>query len=480
MEAKKQPLDLTSPKPLLDFMLQSWATAEECVSPLWGREHFAARRAEISRRFPAVGLLVPTGGRKTRANDTSYRFRPGSDFYYLTGFDEPYAVLLLLPAGSGHREVLFVVPSAGRTDTSFFTDHVNGEMWIGRRQGLSQLSKTLGIEVRDLKTLPQVLVDAAERSFAALRGLDVHIDALVPANATSDLALATALSELRLIKDDFEIEELRSAIASTKRGFEDVLRAFPVATERVVEGVFNLRARVEGNDVGYNTIAASGANACVLHWRRNNREISFGDLLLLDAGVEGPSLYTADITHNVPVSGRFSREQRELYTLVWRAQAEAFAQCRPGNDFLDPHRAAMRVLAKGLEELGVLKSVSEALDPENQLYKRYTLHNTSHMLGLDVHDCAAAREEDYRYGTLRPGMVLTVEPGLYFQQDDLTVPEPYRGIGIRIEDDVVITRTGYSNLSEAIPRDPDEVEAWVQKLRGTSTEAWVRRSAVSL
>ncbi|HXX32080.1 MAG TPA: M24 family metallopeptidase, partial [Myxococcaceae bacterium] len=188
------------------------------------------------------------------------------------------------------------------------------------------------------------------------------------------------------------------------------------------------------------------------------------ELLLLDAGVEGKSLYTADITRTLPISGRFSREQREIYELVHAAQAAGFEAVRPGNDFLEPNRRAMKVLAQGLEGLGILEDAARALAEEHQFYKRYSLHNVSHMLGLDVHDCAQARLEAYKFGKLRPGMVLTVEPGLYFQEDDLTVPARYRGIGVRIEDDVLVTARGMRNLSRAIPSEASAVERWMARV----------------
>jgi Xaa-Pro aminopeptidase len=187
-------------------------------------------------------------------------------------------------------------------------------------------------------------------------------------------------------------------------------------------------------------------------------------MLLLDAGVEGPELYTADVTRTVPVRGRFSRVQREVYEAVWRAQRAGIAECRPGQPFMAPHRAAMRVLTEWLVEAGILRgTVEEALDPDHRFYTRYALHGTSHMLGLDVHDCANTRN-DYRDHDLEPGMVLTVEPGCYFQPDDLTVPKRYRGIGVRIEDDVLITDDGCRVLSEALPTQADEVEAWMAPL----------------
>jgi len=297
-----------------------------------------------------------------------------------------------------------------------------------------------------------------------------------------DKQLAEALAELRLLKDAVEVAELEGAIASTKRGFEDVIRALAAmepepssaveppawrraSSEREVEGIFNLRARVEGNDVGYGTIAACGHHACILHWTRNDGRLEPGKLLLLDAGVERGSLYTADVTRTLPVSGSFSAAQRRIYELVHEAQRAAFAEVKPGNDFMEPNRAAMRVLAHGLERLGILPTTAEeALREEKQLYRRYSLHNVSHMLGLDVHDCAQARQEAYKFGKLRPGMVLTVEPGLYFQLEDATVPAEYRGIGVRIEDDLLVTEAGYVNLSGGLPSDPDEVEAWIAGL----------------
>jgi Xaa-Pro aminopeptidase len=238
-----------------------------------------------------------------------------------------------------------------------------------------------------------------------------------------------------------------------------------IRTEREVEVAFYARARTEGNDVGYGTIAAGGAHACVLHWTRNDAPLDPTALLLLDAGVEGKALYTADITRTLPVSGKFSKEQREIYELVWEAQQAAIATIRPGVDFMEPNKVAMKVLAEGLERLGILPMpAAEALQQEKQLYRRYSLHNISHMLGIDVHDCAKARREVYKYGLLKVGMVLTVEPGLYFQLDDLTVPERYRGIGVRIEDDVVVTEAGCTNLSAGIPSQADAVEQWMARL----------------
>jgi Xaa-Pro aminopeptidase len=237
--------------------------------------------------------------------------------------------------------------------------------------------------------------------------------------------------------------------------------------ERWLEGTFFRRARTMGNDIGYDSIVGGGRHATTLHWTENTGPITPGELVLLDMGAEATSLYTADVTRTLPVDGTFTSLQRDLYSLVLAAQQAGIDAVRPGAAFRAPHEAAMRVLAHGLDDLGLLPvPVEEALSPDSRVYARWTLHGTSHMLGLDVHDCARADTGIYPGGELEEGMVLTVEPGLYFQEDDLLVPEELRGIGIRIEDDVVVTADGVRNLSEALPRDPDEVESWMERLRG--------------
>ncbi|NOJ78974.1 aminopeptidase P family protein [Myxococcus xanthus] len=471
--AKPATHDTVPPPALLDFMMKSWKPRSKKLPPkIKQAEAFKARRRALSKLFPGETLIIPTGHEKVRANDTNFRFRPGSDFYYLTGNLEPDCVLVLQPKEKGgHTDVLFVEPNPGRTDATFFTDRVKGELWEGPRLGVKESQARYGVDqARSLNELPDFLSGlsgAASRPTRLLRGLSPKVDGAVPAPAEKDKdkGLAQALSEMRLLKDAQELRELQTSIDSTHRGFEDVIRGLKTAkTERYVEGIFNLRARVEGNDVGYRTIAASGAHACILHWHHNDGPLVPGDLLLLDAGVEGQTLYTADITRTLPISGKFSKEQREIYELVLEAQDAAFAEVKPGNDFMEPNRAAMRVLAEGLEALGILEDAEEALKDEHQFYKRYSLHNVSHMLGLDVHDCAQARQETYKYGKLQAGMVLTVEPGLYFQMDDLTVPKRYRGIGVRIEDDVVVTARGCKVLSADIPRKAKDVEAWMKSL----------------
>ncbi|MGI8681194.1 MAG: aminopeptidase P family protein [Mycobacteriales bacterium] len=461
--------DIQVPGPLREFMARGWAEPGALdLSAEPTAQYCAKRRTAISTRFPGETLVVPTGGPKVRANDTDYPFRPGSDFYWLAGDHQPDAVLVMTPAGDGHAATLYLAPRSDRSSLAFFTNRRYGKLWVGPPRGPTEPAAALQIDCRPLDELPGVLESLGDQ-VRVLRGHDESVDNKVPpAGKERDEELATALSELRLVKDDHEIAMLEEAIAATVRGFEDVVRELPRAvetSERWIEGTFNRRARVEGNDVGYGSICAGGPHATTLHWVDNDGPVRPGELLLIDMGVESKSLYTADVTRTLPINGRWSPVQRRVYDAVLEAQRAGFAATKPGNAFLDPHRAAMEVLAHRLEDWGILPVPAEqSLDKECGLHRRYTRHGTSHMLGLDVHDCDAARKETYRDGTLETGMVLTVEPGLYFQADDLTVPVEYRGIGVRIEDDVLVTEDGCRVLSDALPTDPDEIERWMAGL----------------
>jgi Xaa-Pro aminopeptidase len=335
-----------------------------------------------------------------------------------------------------------------------------------------ETAAALDIECRPLEELHGALARLAPASTRVLRGVDERVDTRVlSADAGRDYELATVLSELRLLKDDYEIAELDAAVASTATGFAEVIGQMPAATrlgrgERWLEGTFWRRARLDGNDVGYGSIVACGPHATTLHWVRNDGPVRPGDLALLDMGIERDSLYTADVTRTVPIDGRWTDAQYQVYEVVRAAQEAGLAAVKPGVDFLAPHRAAMEVIAEALEAWGMLEvPAAEALRPDVGVHRRYTLHASSHMLGLDVHDCAAARRETYRDATLEPGMVLTVEPGLYFQADDLTAPPELRGIGVRIEDDVLVTAEGARVLSEALPHSADDVANWVRQLQ---------------
>jgi Xaa-Pro aminopeptidase len=454
--------DPKRPQKLLDFMLSGWAEPDRVLPPEGGAAPYRrARRARLVERFAGEVVVVPSGGFKVRANDTDFRFRPGSDFSWLVGSQEPDAVLVVDAAGEA---VLYQAPAWTRETPAFFTDR-NGEFWVGPRPSLDHVAAELGIATRPLEEIEKLRGTAAR----VLRGYDRKVEDLFESAQEADEELATWLSEARLVKDEWELAQLQDAVDATIRGFEDVVRELPKAvatSERWAEGVFGLRARVDGNDVGYGSICAAGSHACVLHWTDNDGPVREGDLFLLDMGVENNELYTADVTRTLPVSGRWTPRQREVYELVLRSQEAAIAACKPGARFVDPHNAAMKVLAEGLEALGIVASAAEVLAEDDKRYSRWTIHGVSHMLGLDVHDCAHSRDELYRDGVLEVGYVLTMEPGLYFQPDDLLVPEDLRGIGIRIEDDVVVTEDGCRNLSAALPRGADEIEAWMAALQG--------------
>jgi Xaa-Pro aminopeptidase len=462
--------DLAPPSRLAEFMATGWAApAEIAVDPDPVAPLAAERRRSLAALFPDDTLVIASGPLKVRANDTDYPFRPGSDFVWLSGCAEPDAVLLVHPGGEG---VLYLADRASRSTSAFYTDRRYGELWVGPRRGVRETAAALGIACRPLEQLDAALDGLAPGRTRVIRGIDDRVDARVrPAgDADREAALAIAASELRLYKDAFEIGELERAIAATGRGFGECVRELPTATrmdrgERWIEGTFWRRARLEGNDVGYGSIVATGGHATTLHWVRNDGRVKPGDLALLDMGVEVDSFYTADVTRTLPIDGRFRDRQRQVYDVVLAAQQAGIDAVKPGADFLDPHRAAMAVIAEALESWGILDiPAAESLQTDVGLHRRYTLHSTSHMLGIDVHDCASARAETYQKGPLAAGMVLTVEPGLYFQADDLTVPAEFRGIGVRIEDDVLVTDDGCRVLSDALPRSADDVEAWMREL----------------
>ncbi|GHJ52753.1 Xaa-Pro aminopeptidase 1 [Nonomuraea sp. TT08I-71] len=461
------------PEAFLSFMRQGWRDTELPVGPRPEVPNHAKRRAALAEAFPGETLVIPTGTEKVRANDTDHRFRPGSDFAYLTGDLEPDSVLVLRPGGEA---TLFMRPRSSRATDEFFRSR-HGELWVGRRPTLKEKSTELGLPTADLTELDAALAELAPGRTRVLRGFDARVDAAVrpyegardEGQPGRDRELAIAISELKLVKDEWEIAQLQEACDATVRGFEDVARALPAdraVSERLLEGIFALRARHDGNDVGYGSIVGAGEHATILHWAHNHGATRPGELLLMDMGVENRNLYTADVTRVLPVDGRFTPLQRQVYDAVYAAQQAGIDVIKPGVAFRDVHLTAMRVLAEALKDLGLLPvSVDEAMDPASTVYRRWTLHGTSHMLGIDVHDCANARKETYRDGPLGEGYVLTVEPGLYFQPEDELVPEELRGIGVRIEDDILVTADGSMNLSAGLPRRSDEVETWLAEQR---------------
>lgn len=495
------------------FIADNWAPRPATLPDRLPAADFAARRRRaLGALFPGERLVFPAGPLVRRSNDTDFRFRPHSAFAHLTGLgtdQEPDAVLVLEPragiatgdgggdghgGGAGqdtHDAVIFFRPRAGRDTEEFYSDARYGELWVGVRPSLEEIEALTGITARHLdEVLDAIAKDAGEGGLAVrvIREGDQQIterldearvgaaaddtarEATREAMTRSDGELARAASELRLVKDSFEIEQMREAVAVSARAFEDIVRALPEAVasrrgERVIEGVFARRAREEGNGTGYDTIAASGAHACTLHWIRNDGVVRKGDLVLIDAGVEVDTLYTADVTRTLPITGRFSEAQRRVYEVVLEAADAAFAVARPGSRFRDLNAAAQAVIARRLAEWGLLPvSAEESLADEGQYHRRWIVHGVSHHLGIDVHDCAQARREMYLDGVLEPGMIFTIEPGLYFTADDLLAPEELRGIGIRIEDDVLVTEDGCENLTAMLPRTVEEIETWMARL----------------
>jgi Xaa-Pro aminopeptidase len=452
------------PEAWASFMRSGWGERELDLPahPVAGPA--ARRRAALAEAFPGERLVLPAGTFKVRSYDTDYRFRPDTAHTYFSGNQTSDAVLVVEPSG---ESVLYARPRSSRETDEFFRDRQYGELWAGRRPSLAEMSSSLGLPVRHLDELEGALGGSGKSRVH--RGLSPLADRLLSTDDARDAELARVASEMRLVKDAWEVEQLQEACDITALGFEDSVREWDDVLrygERWIEGTFFRRARAMGNDIGYDSIVGGGRHATTLHWIENSGPITPGELVLLDMGVEGRNLYTADVTRTLPVDGTFTALQRELYTLVLDAQQAGIDAVRPGVPFLAAHEAAMTVLAHGLDGMGLLPvPAEEALSPDSKVYSRWTLHGTSHMLGMDVHDCGLAADEAYAHGTLADGMVLTVEPGLYFQEDDLLVPEELRGIGIRIEDDVLVTADGSRNLSASLPRTPDAIEEWMAARR---------------
>ena len=464
-------------EPFKAFIPEGWAPYPSTLpDPLPATRSAAAHRDALAGMFPGERLVIPAGPAKIRSNDTEYRYRPHAAFAHLTGLGadrQQNAVLVIDPTNGA---TLYFKPRAPRTDPEFYADAIHGEMWVGTRESLDEMSALCGFPCAPLTDLNAALA-APTAGLRVLRDADPEITAKVDglrgasdAQTARDTEFAVAVSELRLIKDAFEADQLRAACAATVLAFEAVIKEFPEAVrrgrgERWIEGVFDLHARHLGNATGYQTIAASGEHANTLHWIKNTGDVRSGDLILIDAGIELESLYTADITRTLPVSGTFSPAQREVYQAVREAQQAGMDAARAGASFSDVHDAAIAVVAHKLDDWGILPvSAEQSLDPEaGGHHRRWMVHGTSHHLGIDVHDCAQARNEHYREGTLKPGMVITVEPGIYFKSTDLLAPEEFRGIGVRIEDDVLIT-DGPSEVLSQLPREADDVEAWIARI----------------
>ena len=422
----------------------------------------AHRDAFMKAMEPGSAAFFPGAPVRNRSNDVDYEYRPDSDLYYLTGFPEPGAAAALLPGHAAHPFVLFVRPRKKEA-----------EIWTGRRTGVEGAVKDWGaaaaFSVDELETRLEKLLEGRESLYYPL-GRYPEADAVViraiqnlrgrrrqgTAYPVRILDPVEILHEMRLFKHEEELARIRRASRISSEAHEAAMRAVrPGMAEYEVQAVIEYHFKKGGAAFpGYPTIAGSGPNATILHYTENNRTMKAGELLLVDAGGEY-GCYTADITRTYPVGGKFSREQAALYDVVLRAQAECIALARPGTSFQAVHDRAVEILTEGLLQAGLLNGDLRG-NIEKGFYKKYFMHRTSHWLGIDVHDVGKYKLRD-RWRALEPGMVLTVEPGLYVAEDEAGAPEAWRGIGIRIEDDVLVTPSGPEVLTTA-PKAREELE----------------------
>jgi Xaa-Pro aminopeptidase len=423
---------------------------------------YTGRRARLSQLMQRGVAVVPTAPEQARNRDSQFPYRYDSYFYYLTGFPEPEAVLVLI-AGDNGRSILFCRDK-----------DVERETWDGFRYGPEQAREEFHFDeshsISELDVLlPKLLAD--QPVLYCHLGGDERWDTRVMrwlnsvrAQARTGIATPAAihdvralLDEMRLIKDTHELATMRRAAQISTDAHRRAMRAVkPGRAEYEIEAELLHEFRRRGAQApAYTPIVAGGANACVLHYVRNDAVLNAGDLLLVDAGCELDG-YAADITRTYPVSGRFTSAQRDVYQMVLAAQAAAIAAVRPGSAWNVPHDAALRVLAQGLIDLSLCTgSVDKVIEGGD--YKRFYMHRTGHWLGLDVHD-AGDYKRDGQWRELKPGMVLTAEPGCYIREGD-GVPRQFANIGIRIEDDVLVTASGHEVLTHSAPKTVEDIEA---------------------
>lgn len=437
---------------------------------------FKRRRRHLMQTIGRDAIaVVAAAPERIRNNDAHYPYRQDSDFHYLTGFGEPDALLVLVPGREQGGEILFCRDRDPER-----------ERWDGPRLGVEGAERELGVDhafpiddVDDI--LPGLLEDRSRVYYHVGRDPDFDLRMMGWVNRVRArirvgarpphefVALGHVLHEMRLLKSRAEIRTMRRAAKIAAAAHVRAMGAArPGLTEAAVEAELVHAFRSAHAVPAYEPIVAAGANACVLHYRANRAELRDGDLLLIDAGAEY-ECYASDITRTFPVNGRYSPEQRVLYDLVLEAQLAAIDAVRPGRSWIAPHEAAVRVLTRGLLRLGLLKGSFESNLREHG-YRRFYMHKTGHWLGLDVHDVGDYRI-DGEYRELEPGMVLTIEPGIYVDPGDKSVDRRFRGIGIRIEDDVVVTRDGPEVLTGDVPKDPDRIEQLIAMARSAARAA---------
>lgn len=424
---------------------------------------YHGRRLRVAAAIGDGVAVIPAARERLRSNDTDYEFRQNSDFWYVTGFDEPDAALVIAPHHERERVVAFVRPR----DRS-------KEIWTGRRMGVQAAPERLGVDAAyaidelDAK-LPDLLHGARKLyyAFGHDEPFDRRVrDALAAAHAKARRAghaphetadPGTVLHEMRLLKDPDEIAKMRRAAEITASGHLAGMRGTrPGMREFEIEALIEYEYLRAGATFAYPSIVAAGENATILHYTSNRDELREGELLLVDSGCEF-DLYTCDVTRTWPINGRFTAEQRAIYEIVLAAQEAGIEQVKPGNSCRAFHHACTRVITEGLIDIGLLKgSLEENIEKER--YRDYYMHGAGHWLGLDVHDVGRYRNDEDAYRALEPGMVTTVEPGIYVHPDS-DCDERFKGIGVRIEDDIFVTASGNENLTASIPKRIDEVQA---------------------
>ena len=435
---------------------------------------YSDRRVRALASFAGGVAVIPSAKTILRNNDTEYPFRQNSDFYYLTGFNEPDAVLVLAPEQSEHRSILFLRER----------DRAQ-EIWNGHRLGVERAVEAFGVDaafpIGELEQrLPQYLIGAETLHYAL--GMSESRDRVMQEvmNAARALTRRSGKSphtiadpgivvhEMRSFKSPEEVETLRRAAAITRLGHVAAMRATrPGLHEYEIEALLEYEYRRGGaQDVAYESIVAGGDNATILHYNTNRNVLAPGTLLLVDSGCE-LDLYASDVTRTWPVSGRFSPEQRAIYDIVLAAHQAACDRVRPGEPRSAFHDAAISTITEGLIDLGLLKG-SQDENIEQGHFRSFYMHGTGHWLGLDVHDVGRYRDAFDDPVRLQPNMVTTVEPGIYIHRD-LDCDERFKGIGVRIEDDLLVTPDGHENLNAAIPKKPEEIEQIV----GTSARETV-------
>ncbi|KTD17898.1 Xaa-Pro aminopeptidase [Legionella jordanis] len=431
------------------------------------KEEYQARRKKLAKQLHANAVaIIPAASEALRSGDSHYRFRQDSDFYYLTGFNEPEAMLVIFSGPEG-ESYLFNRPHDAAQ-----------EQWTGRRLGQEAACEVLGVNaafsIHELETRLGDLLAGKSALYYALGRYPAYEDKILNTlqrvkgfirrgikapEAVYDLE--PVLSEMRLFKSEAEIALMRKAAEISVLAHKRAMRACRDAHNEYqleAELIYEF-SRGGCRSVAYDPIVASGANSCILHYTENNQNLHSGDLLLIDAGGEYAN-YAADITRTFPINGRFNAEQRAIYELVLKAQRAGIAAVKPGLRWNEVQRIIVRVLTEGLCELGILKGDIDRLI-SGEAYKPFYMHNSGHWLGLDVHD-AGRYKIDGEWRSLEPGMVLTVEPGIYITANMAGVDERWWNIGVRIEDDILVCQDGHENLTAALPVDVEEIEALVR------------------